>query len=73
MVQLQNARTSSATAPLFDWADRIALRSRLWQRRRAVYVQIHSELSSLTDRELADIGLSRAMVRDIALEAALAA
>ena len=37
---------------------------------RRIYVQTVQELSSLTDRDLADLGLSRAMISDVAREAA---
>lgn len=38
--------------------------------RRAVYAQTVAELSSLTDRELSDIGISRPMIASVAREAA---
>lgn len=38
--------------------------------RRAVYLRTLNELSSMTDRELSDINLSRLQVGDIAREAA---
>ena len=37
---------------------------------RRIYVQTVQELSSLTDRDLADLGLIRAMISDVAREAA---
>ena len=37
--------------------------------RRALYNQTLSELSSLTDRDLTDLGLSRSSIADIAREA----
>ena len=38
--------------------------------RRRVYKQTYRELSMLSDRELADLGLSRSMIRRIAYQAA---
>ncbi len=39
-------------------------------RKRAVYRQTLRELQALTDRELTDLGIHRAMITHIALEAA---
>ena len=47
------------------------LRERLHQ--RAEYARVHNELSALSDRDLADIGLSRSTITDVAAEAARAA
>lgn len=38
--------------------------------RRAIYVQTLNELNALTDRELADLDISRLNIRDIAATAA---
>ena len=38
--------------------------------KRKVYTQTVNELSSLSNKELADIGMSRGMIRAVALEAA---
>ncbi len=38
--------------------------------RRAIYVRTIRELDSMTDRDLADINVSRLQIRDIAREAA---
>lgn len=38
--------------------------------RRDTYNRVYSELSTMTDRELADINLSRLAIRDVALTAA---
>lgn len=40
------------------------------QARRRVFKQTFNELQSLTNRELADLGINRSMIRSIALEAA---
>lgn len=39
-------------------------------RRWAHYGRLYSELSHLSDRELADIGIQRSEIRDIALQSA---
>lgn len=58
---------------------RLPLRARIarlragWQqaaRRRAAYRQTHSELTVLTDRELADLDIARSDIARIAREAA---
>ena len=41
-----------------------------WVRQRRVYAQTVAELNALTDRELADLGISRLAIADIAHEAA---
>jgi uncharacterized protein YjiS (DUF1127 family) len=46
--------------------EQIALLARRW----ATYQRIRAELETYTDRELADMGMSRADIRRIALEAA---
>ena len=43
---------------------------RLMAQRRRVYLQTVSELSALSDRDLADLGLHRSMVRAVAKDAA---
>ncbi|WP_116133828.1 DUF1127 domain-containing protein [Tropicimonas sp. IMCC34043] len=63
-------QTTVSGLPLSGWTSRISASYKAWRAGRAVYTQIYNELSSLSDRELADIGLSRNMIRDIALQAA---
>ena len=41
-----------------------------WRRRRALFANTVSELTHLTDRDLADLGIPRADIRAIAREAA---
>lgn len=54
-----SARISAVVAQVKDsWA------------RRSVYKTTVNELSTLSNRELADLGLSRSMIRSIAYEAA---
>ncbi|MFK7879079.1 DUF1127 domain-containing protein [Roseobacter sp.] len=38
--------------------------------RYRVFRQTYSELAQLTDRDLADLGISRSMIRSLAMEAA---
>ena len=40
--------------------------------RRQVYNQIHRELEELSDRDLADLGIHRSTIHQIAIEAAYA-
>lgn len=41
-----------------------------WRRRRALFADTVAELTHLTDRDLADLGIPRADIRAIAREAA---
>jgi len=41
-----------------------------WRRRRALFANTVNELTHLTDRDLADLGIPRADIRAIAREAA---
>jgi uncharacterized protein YjiS (DUF1127 family) len=41
-----------------------------WIKREQVFLRTKNELSEMTDRELADIGLTRFQIRDVALDAA---
>ncbi|PRX35073.1 protein of unknown function [Meinhardsimonia xiamenensis] len=43
---------------------------RAWQARRAIARRTYRELASLTDRELADIGLSRWQIAEVARRSA---
>jgi uncharacterized protein YjiS (DUF1127 family) len=45
-------------------------RARAARKSRAVYLQTVEELSALTDRDLADLGIARISIEDIAREAA---
>lgn len=44
--------------------------ARAYFARRAVYNETYSELSALSNRELADLGMSRSEIRRVAMEAA---
>lgn len=56
-------RALAATAQMFDAAAQRYAKHR-------VYRETYSELAALGDRELNDLGLSRSMIRGLALEAA---
>jgi len=57
-----------------DFADQPGIFARLRQRfaEYRAYLATYDELNALNDRELADIGLSRLNVRDVAREAVYA-
>jgi uncharacterized protein YjiS (DUF1127 family) len=50
--------------------DAIRRSIKMWFARRSIYNQTHRELSSLTQRELSDLGLNSAMISEVAYEAA---
>ncbi len=56
-------RALAATATLFDTAAQRYAKHR-------VYRETYAELAALGDRELNDLGLSRSMIRGLALDAA---
>lgn len=62
--------TRSATAGLADRLAAFVKSLREAARRRAVYRQTLRELNALSSRELADLGIHRAMITRIAMEAA---
>ncbi len=41
-----------------------------WRKRRAIFVRTYDELNALSNRELADLNISRADIRYLALQAA---
>ena len=41
--------------------------------RRAVYREVYGQLHNMSDRDLADIGVSRITIRDVAVQAAYGA
>ena len=57
----------SGLAPRFS---RLMAKSSEYLARRRVYNVTLAELRSLSDRELNDIGMSRSMIKSVALEAA---
>lgn len=67
------AYINSSRAASFSLADRfsgVLAQFKASFARRAVYNQTVRELVVLSDRELADLGISRADIRTVALEAA---
>jgi len=63
--------TTPATGLKARWARFVETR-RLLARQRQAYRQTHAELACLTTRELADLGLSRYDIAQVARQAALA-
>ncbi len=53
-----------------DWAGEVLAKWNAARERRAIYLRTLEELSSMSDRDLADIDLSRANIADVAREAA---
>jgi uncharacterized protein YjiS (DUF1127 family) len=67
------AFVSSTSVPSLGLRQRYAdfvQRLRAARKARAVYIQTLEELSALTDRDLADLGIARISIEDIAREAA---
>lgn len=67
------AYINSSRAASFSLADRISAfvaATKVQIARRAVYNQTVRELIALSDRELADLGISRVDIRSVAQEAA---
>lgn len=60
------ARPAGLAAVFRAMRDDLALRAR----RRAAYRRTLADLSAMSDRDLADIGIARFMIEDIAAEAA---
>lgn len=50
--------------------DTIRRNIKMWCARRSIYKQTHRELSSLTQRELSDLGLNSGMISEVAYDAA---
>lgn len=66
MLNLTSTTPYPATGPYAAFLKYLAARAQ----RHAVYRQTHSELTTLTDRELADLGLSRCDIPRVSTEAA---
>lgn len=58
------------SGPNFGWIANLADAFRLYRARRAAYLYTLNELSAMTERDLADLGISRLMINDIARQAA---
>ncbi len=65
-----NIEQHSAGFGLSAWIDRAKSHLRVMRARQAAYDQTYRELSYLSDRELSDIGLSRADIVTTARQAA---
>ncbi len=58
------------TGLTLGWYSDIVESLKLRRARREEFNRVYGELNAMSERELADIGLSSLMVRDIALQAA---
>lgn len=56
--------------PLSEFAARLVASVKENRARRAIYNRTLGELSAMSDRDLADIGIARVQIEDIAFEAA---
>jgi uncharacterized protein YjiS (DUF1127 family) len=68
----QMAFVSNTGVPSLGLGQRVSdfvQRLRQAAKARAVYTQTYEELSALTDRDLADLGISRLSIGDVAREA----
>ncbi|GAA3875026.1 DUF1127 domain-containing protein [Celeribacter arenosi] len=66
------AYVSEFLAPRANFSQRISAVRDVWMRRRAQRAEenrVYAELSSMTDRDLADLNLSRVQIGDVAREA----
>ena len=72
MAYANDIRTGKSAPTLAGFADRIAALYHAWaaaQLRRESYRRTVRELESLSDRDLADMGIHRAMIAELAAEA----
>lgn len=65
-----NSALRSDTLSLRDLIANPFAALQLMARRRRVFVQTLTELEALSDRDLADLGLHRSMIREVAKDAA---
>ncbi len=71
MVVLHDIHSGSQARPgLFARITEIVARVQQAHARRVIYRQTLRELEALSNRDLADLGLSRSMIRQVAREAA---
>ncbi|MBP9950159.1 MAG: DUF1127 domain-containing protein [Cypionkella sp.] len=68
MAYMNTTRTASPS--IADRLVALTVNFRAAMARRRVYSQTMSELSSLSDRDLRDLGISRAMIAEVANQAA---
>ncbi len=69
MAYASNTRTALAGTGLGQRLNRWAAEFGAWNARRKVYRTTYNELSMLSDRELNDLGIARADIGRVALEA----
>lgn len=65
--------TTFTTNSIVSWYSAPIETLRVHMQKRKIYRQTYRELSSLSDRALADLGLSRSMIKSLAHEAAYSA
>lgn len=69
MAYVADTRRTAAALPL-SWISELVEAFKLRIAYRAAYMSTFNELNAMTDRELADIGISRLVIRETAREAA---
>ena len=69
MAYVTETPRAAAGLPL-GWISELVEGYKLSRARRAAYLRTYGELNAMSEKELADIGLSSLMIRDISLEAA---
>ena len=70
MAYITDAKGASLNERLFGGLAQYFAKAAEYQARRRVYRTTLAELRALSDRELNDIGMSRAMLKGVALDAA---
>lgn len=70
MAYLNTHRAAAAGFNMTAWIGDVLANWNEARERRAVYLKTLEELQSMTDRDLADINLSRVQIEDVAREAA---
>ena len=58
------------TKKVGEWMGNVLAKWNDARERRATYLRVKAELEASSDRDLADMGMSRLQIRDIALQAA---
>ncbi len=62
--------TAKRPAGLWDRLSAMIAEARVARQRRALYLRTLRELNALTDKDLADLGIARIQIADVAREAA---
>ncbi|WP_116084382.1 DUF1127 domain-containing protein [Tropicimonas sp. IMCC34011] len=70
MAYAANTDRMSGTTGIFGWATAMFRRDEATRTKMKLYRQTRRELSNLTDRELADLGMHRSNIEGISREAA---